>query len=129
MRRPKFLEDAGLDIYLDESKLRDLDIPVTQMQVSELEWLLDLPVWEMDNTDEWNLTPRQVLENKPYTMNHRKAIESADLAYPIVVTFNKEKWVILDGFHRLAKTYLLNQVLIKVKIITSDMQAYKDALI
>ncbi len=129
MKRPKILEEAGLDVYVDESKLRDLDIPVRQMQLVELEWLLDLPVWEMDGTDDWNLSPRDVLEGKPNSSTHKSVIENADLSHAIVIIHNRGKWIILDGFHRLAKAYQLKQSSIDVKILTSDMPAYQNALI
>ncbi len=128
MKRPKILEDAGFDIYFDESKLRELSIPTTQMKLDELEWLLDLPVWEKDDTDDWNLTPREVIENKSGTSNHRKVVDDADLSYPAVVTLRKGKWIVLDGFHRLTKAYILGRKTLDVKVLTSDMEAYNNAL-
>ena len=77
VRRPKILEDAGFDIYLDESKLKNLPVPVTKMELKEFEWMLDLPVWEKDSTDDWNLTPREVIENKPDTGIHPIELKKA----------------------------------------------------
>lgn len=128
MNRPKILEDAGFDIYVDTSKLRDLSLPIQQMNINDLIWCFGCPVWEKDGTDDWNLTPRDVIEKKPATTEHMKKIEEASLDYPIVVIFHKEKWVILDGIHRLVKAYLLEKPIIDAKVLTKDSKFFIDAL-
>ena len=74
MTRPKILEDVGFDIYVDTSKLRDLPLSIQQMNINDLIWCFDFPVWEKDGTDDWNLTPKEVIEKKPETVEHRKKI-------------------------------------------------------
>ncbi len=120
MKRPKILEDAGFDLYVDTSKLRDLPLPVEQKKLEELTWCFDFPVWEKDGTDDWNLTPRQVIDKEPGTSEHMKKVEGSNLEYPIVIIFNKDRWVILDGIHRLVKSYLLKKPTIDVKILSKD---------
>lgn len=97
---------AGFDIYLDTSKLRDVSLEVEQICIDELTWCFDIPVWEKDGTDDWNLTPREVIEGKPDTSEHLRRVHDADLKYPILIIRHKDKWVILDGIHRLVKAYL-----------------------
>lgn len=128
MTRPKILEDAGFDIYVDTSKLRDLPLSIQQIDIKDLTWCFDLPVWEKDGTDDWNLTPRDVVEKKPETMEHMKKIEEASLDYPIVVIFHMEKWVILDGIHRLVKAYLLKKPTIDAKVLNKDNKFFINAL-
>ncbi|HEY0908194.1 MAG TPA: ParB N-terminal domain-containing protein [Candidatus Paceibacterota bacterium] len=118
MRRPKILEDAGFDIYADTSRLRDLPLPVTQVEVKELAWYFDLPVWEKEGTDEWNLTPREVMDGKEGSAEHKSKVDESDLGFPIVIVRNRDKWVILDGIHRLVKAYLLGKETIDAKIVT-----------
>lgn len=129
MLRPKILEDAGFDMYLDTSKLRDLPIPIEQKDVKELIWCFDMPVWEKDGTDDWNLTPREVIDRKPYTTGHMKKVEECSLDYPIVIVWNKDRWVILDGIHRLVKAYLIGRNTINVKIISKESDYFIHALI
>lgn len=128
MTRPKILEDVGFDIYVDTSKLRDLPLSIQQMNINDLIWCFDFPVWEKDGTDDWNLTPKEVIEKKPETMEHMKKIEEASLDYPIVVIFHKEKWVILDGIHRLVKAYLLEKPTVDAKVLTKDNEFFINAL-
>ncbi len=129
MRRPKILEDVGFDIYVDTLKLRDLPLPVEQKDLSELIWCFDFPVWEKDGTDDWNLTPWAAVEGRSDSSEHKKKIDRADLSFPIVIIWNKERWVILDGIHRLAKAYLLGEKTMKVKVVTKDMVYFKNAQI
>jgi hypothetical protein len=129
MKRPQHLEDAGFDMYLDTRKLRDLPLPIEQKDIDELIWCFDFPVWERDRTDDWNLTPREVIEKKSYAMEHVKRVQEVNLAYPIIVVFHKNKWVILDGIHRLVKAYMMGLRKADVKIVTKESWYYRNALL
>lgn len=118
MKRPKILEDAGFDIYVDTTKLRDLPLPIEQIKIEDLSWCFDFPVWEKDGTDDWNLTPGEVIRNEVGTTEHRKRVEEVSLDYPIVVIMHKGKYVILDGIHRLVKAYELGNLTIDAKVVT-----------
>lgn len=126
--RPKILEDVGFDIYVDTSKLRDLPLSVTPMNIDDLIWCFELPVWEKDGTDDWNLTPREVIEKAEGTSEHVRKVEDASLDYPIVVIQNKDKWVILDGVHRLVKAYMLGHTQINAKVLDRESGFYKNAV-
>lgn len=128
MRRPKILEDVGFDMYVDTNKLRDLPLPTEQIKMEDLIWCFDFPVWEKDDTDDWNLTPWEVIRNEKGTTEHRKKVNEASLEYPIVIIFHREKWVILDGIHRLVKAYELGDETMNCKIISEDGEFYKSAL-
>ncbi len=120
MKRPKILEEAGYDIDVDTSKLRDLPLPIEHKNIEDLIWCLDLPVWEKDGTDDWNLTPREVLDGAEGTSEHKRKIEECRLEHPIVIIMNMGKWVILDGIHRLAKAYAQGLKTIDVKVLTKE---------
>ena len=128
MTRPKILEDVGFDIYVDTSKLRDLPLSIQQMNINDLIWCFDFPVWEKDGTDDWNLTPWEVIKSDVGTVEHRKKVDEVDMQYPIVIIPNKDKWVVLDGIHRLVKAYELGNKTIKVKKLSKESQYYKAAL-
>ncbi|MES2622938.1 MAG: hypothetical protein V4576_00860 [Patescibacteria group bacterium] len=128
MRRPKILEDAGFDIYVNTQKLRDLPIPIEIMNIQDLIWCFDYPVWEKDQTDDWNLTPWEVIKNDKGTTEHRKRVNEVDIQYPIIVMFHKDKWVILDGIHRLVKAYELGGSKIEAQKLSKDSEFYMSAL-
>lgn len=128
MPRPKILEDAGFDIYVDTSKLRDLPLDIAPIGLHELTWCFDYPVWEKDGTDDWNLTPLEVINREPGTTDHMQKVQDSSLEYPIVIIWHKDKWVIVDGIHRLVKAYLLKSPIINAKILSKESEYFKNAL-
>lgn len=98
------------------------------VNLHELTWCFDFPVWEKDGTDDWNLTPRDMIEGKPDTIEHMQKVHDSNLAYPIVIIWHKDKWVILDGIHRLVKAYVLKSPTINVNILNKESEYFKNAL-
>lgn len=117
---PHSLTDIGLNMYVDTLKLGGLPLPVEEINIEKLVWHFDMPVWNKDGTDDWNLTPQEVIDKKPRTTAHQKRVADADAAYPIVVTKFKSKLVILDGVHRLVKVHLAGNRTIKAKVIPAS---------
>jgi len=112
---------VGLDFgnWEDES-VWALDIPVTLIAIRELEWHLDCPFWEHDNGERYTVTPRDVLEKEQGTKTEQEKVIKADTRYPIDIYFNKDKWLILDGIHRLVKLYSQGKAEVRVRIVTAD---------
>jgi len=119
-RRPKIIEDLGFNFKIDFEKLWKLEVPITEINIEELVWHFDIPFWEKDDTDDWNLTPWEVLNQTGESKEHQKKVEEANLEYPIDIMKNKDKWLVLDGLHRLAKAYKLGHKKIKVRIISPE---------
>jgi hypothetical protein len=117
---PQILTDAGLSLFVHDIGFRDLDLPIISIPIKTLLWHLDLPVWEKDGTDDWNLTPRQVIEREMGTDEHYQRVLEADLSYPILVTEYNKHLVILDGIHRLVKAFLENRTTIRAKRIPRE---------
>lgn len=117
---PHLLTDAGLSMFVNTVKLRELPLPIVDVPVEKLLWHFDMPVWEKDGTDDWNLTPGDVIKKKEGTNVHQKRVEDADTSYPIIVTVYNDRLVILDGVHRLAKIYLQGQTTIRAKVIPGE---------
>ena len=69
-------------------------LPVKQMSIRELDWVLGNGV--------------------PPDMDR---VRASDIAVPILVTKTDRLWVVLDGFHRLAKAKMLHHGTIPVRII------------
>lgn len=123
---PKILTDVGLNMFVDTVKLRNLPIPITDVSLEKLQWHFDMPVWDKDGTDDWNLTPKQVMEKAEGTSTHQKRVHDADTTHPIIVTEYKSRLVILDGVHRLVKVYSNSGKTIKAKIIPAEYLSRKE---
>jgi len=120
-KKPRIFEKLGFGFCWDDNLLKNIDEPITELNMNELLWNLDLPFWEEEKIDDWNLTLREVIQNPERYSNHHQRILKADLSYPVCITKSKNgKWFVLDGTHRLAKAYIDNLKTIKVKIIPSD---------
>ncbi len=120
MNRPRIIQDSTPDFEWDSKKIWQLDLPVIEINIQDLLWHFDLPFWEKEGTDDWNLTPWELLQNSVAEPTHYQKIQQADLQYPLDVIEFKGKYRILDGIHRLAKAYLNGQQTIKVRVVPPD---------
>lgn len=81
--------------------------------------LLNLEYW----TDERGrqTTPMDVVtfeKDRAYAQ-HLAAIERADLQYPILMTeIDGDAWIVVDGVHRIAKTFLEHRPLVQYRRVT-----------
>ncbi len=123
---PRILTGAGLSMFVDTVKLRELALPVVDIDIKDLIWQFNMPVWEKDGTDDWNLTPWQVIRKEEGTTVHQKCIEEADLTFPIILTEYNSRLVALDGVHRIVKAYMLGEEKIKAKIIPGEYLIKKE---
>ncbi len=119
-KKPKIIEDVGFDFDWDVEKVWKLDIPVTQIDMKNLIWHFDIPFWDKDDTDDWNLTPWEFIRGESNTKGHQNKISEADLSHPIDIMENKGRLQILDGLHRLVKAYSLGMREINARIIPRD---------
>ncbi len=121
MIAPKEITDAGLNMYVDTVKLRQLPLEVKEFDVKDLEWHLDMPVWDKDDTDDWNLTPNNVINKIEGSATHYQRTMNSDTSYPILVTYYNDRWVILDGVHRLTKLKILGESKVKAQIVPAEV--------
>lgn len=117
---PRSLTDVGLSMFVDTTKLRKLPLPIVEVPIDKLIWQFEMPVWAQDDTEDWNLTPWDVIKKIRGSSIHQKRVEAADLGYPIVLTEYKSRLVALDGIHRLVKAYLQDKKTISAKIIPAE---------
>lgn len=113
---PKIIKEVGFDFMWDNKKVWEIEVPVKEINISELEWHFQLPFW---NTKEgyYDLKPIDVIT---LSKNHQEEYDrtmKANLSYPIDVMENKGRLLILDGLHRLAKAKILGKTKVKVRII------------
>lgn len=104
--RPQIIKDVGFDFMWDSKKVWALNIPVEEMDMQDLIWHFDIPFWEAQDTDDYNLTPWEVMDDTEKHSTHYKKVQEADLKYPIDIMENKGRWLILDGLHRLVKAHM-----------------------
>jgi len=123
-KKPRIFKKLGFGFYWDDDLFRDVDEPIIELDINELLWNLDLPFWEEEKIDDWNLTPREVIQNPEYYPSHYQRILKVDLNYPICIAKSTNgKWFVLDGTHRLAKACIDNLKTIKAKIIPNSKVA------
>ncbi len=118
MEKPKNMPDSikkvGFDFEWDDKKLWDLKIESEYISIDELTWHFELPFWNKEG-GRYNLTPNEVIANPVQYGNEYNKIMECDLKYPLNIMFNNDRWVLLDGLHRLAKAYLAGETKIKVR--------------
>ncbi len=93
-------------IEWDRERLWALDLPRGRLQLDELRWHFDLPWWRHDSV--WfQVTPREFLADPTGHPEHADRVANADLCYPLHIIRRRERWLILDGIHRLARAEML----------------------
>lgn len=107
-------DELGFTFWWDVRKLWEIQLPIVAMPVHDLEWLLELPFWD-DRPQDLAVSGRDVAahpERHPVEYHRTMA---ADLGCPINVIWLKDRWVIMDGLHRLLKASLLGHDTILAK--------------
>lgn len=115
-KMPKIIKDVGFDFRWSEEKVWKLDIPVEEMPISDLEWHFDIPFWFKEG-GYYDLKPREVIENREKWQKEFDRTMNASLEYPLDIMFWKNRWLLLDGLHRLVKAKILGNDKIRVRKI------------
>ncbi|MBU0766894.1 hypothetical protein KKF55_03885 [Patescibacteria group bacterium] len=114
-------EILNIGFRIDEPKLWAVDIPAEEINISEIDYNLDIPYLEQMGTDDWNLSPRMLIKNFDKEKRHAEQTEKVDLKYPIELYFHQDKWIILDGVHRFTKAVRLGDKTIKVRKVSHEI--------
>lgn len=117
--RPKNLQQVNVPFDKDDRLIWALDLPVETMPIADLIWHFDYPFWEQEGTDDWNLTPRALLDDPTREPTHYQQIMAADLTYPLQVMQHNGRWLLLDGLHRLVKAHLAGAATVQVRKVPS----------
>lgn len=118
MPKPKEI-DFGF-IHVDQ-KTWGLNIKPEEMDIRELESNLDIAYLDKKGTDDWNLTPRQLINEPEKEPDHYEKVQKAELKYPIKIYYFRGSWKILDGVHRLCKAIIENRQTIMVCKVPPEM--------
>jgi hypothetical protein len=101
---PEALHGIFFPFRWDKLALWALPTTVSVVALAELDWHLDLPVWSTQPPQPlFNLRPREVLACPNHHLDHWDRILAADTIYPLDLFHYNGRWVIMDGYHRLAK--------------------------
>jgi hypothetical protein len=115
---PKIIKKHGFDFRWENQKVWELDIPIEEIDVSELEWIFDKPFWSETGSGYPEVAPRWVIDDMDLYEEHRKRIKQADISQAIDIMQNQlGEWLILDGLHRLVNLYMKGNKKIKVRKI------------
>ena len=119
MKRKLKQEDYYFPFKWHEKDVWKIDAPVTEIELSQIDWLLDV---DWFGTDEHPLTPNEVMDNPELDVEHYKRIENADLSYPIDLGMNSrvDKLVPFDGLHRMCKAKILGMKKMRCRIIPKE---------
>lgn len=116
---PQVIKDVGFDFSWSEEKVWALDVPVEEMEITELAWHFAVPfLWEGGGV--YNLTSQEVIDNPAAHQTEYDRTMKADLAHPIDIMQNKGRWLILDGLHRLMKAEILSMDKVQVRKIPRE---------
>jgi hypothetical protein len=99
-------------------KLWALDLKVEPVEVADLLWMFDLPLWQL-NGERFKVTPNQVAATPMNFRPHYERVMNADLDFPIHLVAYRGRLVVLDGVHRLLKAHFLRRRWIEAKIATA----------
>lgn len=114
---PAALRGWLLPIDWDRELLWELELPRRRLGLEELRWHFDLPWWRRD--DVWfQVAPREFLACPEAHPEHADRVASADLSYPLHVVLRDQRWLILDGIHRLVKAQMLGLTGVVVSTLT-----------
>ncbi|HVX42481.1 MAG TPA: hypothetical protein VHC49_01275 [Mycobacteriales bacterium] len=106
--------ELGLTFWWDVRKLWSADLPVVAMPVAELEWVLEHPFWK-DRAGRPTISGSDVAARPADHPEEYRRTMAADLSYPINVILLNDRWVVMDGLHRLLKARILGESTILAK--------------
>ena len=116
----ELVERYWYSIDWDVEYLWQLKLPVKQIDVSKLEWHLNVPIWPSSSGEPYSVKPRDVLDRqKDFALEYQR-VQDSDLKFPIEVFHNHDRLMILDGIHRLTKAISMNKMLMYCRIVPDD---------
>lgn len=121
---PEEIKEHGLDFHWDNQKVWNLDVPVEEIDIIELEWMLDMPFWHNKNEEEirYTICPSEVVRDIHRYPFHKERMVKAETKYPIDLMQNKNgQWVVLDGIHRLINLIQQGETKAKVRKISREL--------
>ena len=117
-RLPDIIKQVGFDFDWDESKVWKLDALVEEMPASELVWHFNIPFLQLASGS--YVTPREVIDWPDRYPGEYQRVMQSDTQYPIDIMLWRNRWVILDGLHRLMKQTVTGAGVVRVRKIPTE---------
>ncbi|MCR4277606.1 MAG: hypothetical protein NUV80_03280 [Candidatus Berkelbacteria bacterium] len=118
---PAIIKEVGFDFDWDEPKVWALDLPVEGMDIKELAWHFDIPfLWTKPN-GYYDLKSSQVLDSPDQYYDEHERVANADLSHPIDIMRWRDRWLILDGLHRLMKASVMGLRKVEVHKVPQEL--------
>lgn len=118
---PVVIRDFYPGYFWSQRKLHQYTDNLKKLKFEEVEWILDYPILCSNPPRAiYDLNPNDLLLLHDENQDHRSRIHNADLSFPIHVLFKDERFVILDGVHRVLKLKLANATFIHAYVLNED---------
>ena len=118
---PERLRGVFFDRRWETSKVWRLPTPAQRIPFTELAWHLELTVWTTVRGEaRWDLSPRMVLQHPELHERRWRKILGADLSFPLEMFRQGGRWVVLDGYHRLARHHIEGRAQVEVRLHPDD---------
>lgn len=114
-------KEIDLGFRIDENKIKRLDLPAEEISISEIVANADIKYLEKEGTDDWNLSPNDLIKNFDQEISHANRVKDADLSYPLYIYKFGGQWIILDGIHRFTKAIMNGEKTILVKKVPAKL--------
>lgn len=104
---PEGLQGIFFDQIWDKRKAWALPTMPSTLPLEQLTWHLDLTIWTtVPGEPRFDLAPRAILARPDAFPRDWQKIVTVETAYPLEMFRRGERWVLLDGYHRLARHFL-----------------------
>lgn len=114
---PEHLRGVFFDWRWETAKVWALPTPLAHLPLQDLAWHLDLTVWTTVRGEaRFDLAPASVLARPEQHPRHWAKIREVDLSYPLELFRNGDRWVILDGYHRLCGHWIQGSRQVPVRL-------------
>jgi hypothetical protein len=114
---PNHLQGVFFDSVWETSKIWALPTAVSTLTLDQLAWHLQLSVWSsVPGQPLFDLSPQTVLSSPDGFARHWTKLFKADSRRPLELFENRGRWVIVDGYHRLAKHWLRSTEVVPVRL-------------
>jgi hypothetical protein len=125
MPRDKIIERYLYAFDWDIEAIWALDLPVEEKPIADLAWMLETPVW-FGPDGPYTLSPNAVAaDTQTHAREYVRAMR-ADTKYPIDIAWHADRWVILDGVHRLLRLSREGATTVRVRVVPKKHLRYRD---
>lgn len=117
---PAHIRIYAFDFLWDNELVWNLKVPTETMDINELIWHFDVP-WLHKEGGRFDLLPTEIMEHPElYPRQYQRTMDS-DLSFPIDIMWNNDRWLILDGLHRLMKSVDAGEKRVMIRKIDRSM--------